>query len=133
MARFSKCTSLMEQTTSHAQNWYCDTVHHHEHNSVCYCIFPLFTYLTFHVFHRQTRRAESISFYFWTQVNGNGLHIRKTRPCNVYPLIPPIHIIRLGFTGIYLFFLFLIQNIDCGYSLETPQRGGSNVYLQLMF
>ena len=26
-----------------------------------------------------------------------------------------------------------IQNIDCGYSLEPPQRGGSNVYLQSMF
>ena len=24
-------------------------------------------------------------------------------------------------------FLLLIQNIDCGYSLESPQRGGSNV------
>ena len=25
------------------------------------------------------------------------------------------------------------QNIDCGYSLEPPLRGGSNVYLQSMF
>ena len=25
------------------------------------------------------------------------------------------------------------QNIDCGYSLEPPQRGGSNDYLQSMF
>ena len=25
------------------------------------------------------------------------------------------------------------QNIDCGYSLEPPQRGGSNEYLQSMF
>ena len=25
------------------------------------------------------------------------------------------------------------QNIDCGYSLETPQRGGSNEYPQSMF
>ena len=25
------------------------------------------------------------------------------------------------------------QNIDCGYSLEPPRRGGSNVYLQSMF
>ena len=36
-------------------------------------------------------------------------------------------------TGVYLFFLFLIQNIDCGYSLEPPRRGGSNVYPQSMF
>ena len=25
------------------------------------------------------------------------------------------------------------QNIDCGYSLEPPQRGGSNVYPKSMF
>ena len=25
------------------------------------------------------------------------------------------------------------QNIDCGYSLEPPRRGGSNGYLQSMF
>ena len=24
-------------------------------------------------------------------------------------------------------FLFLLQNIDCGYSLEPPRRGGSNI------
>ena len=27
-----------------------------------------------------------------------------------------------GFTGVYLFFLVLIQNIDCGYSLELFYR-----------
>ena len=26
-----------------------------------------------------------------------------------------------------------VQNIDCGYSLETPRRGGSNEYPQSMF
>ena len=25
------------------------------------------------------------------------------------------------------------QNMDCGYSLEPPRRGGSNEYLQSMF
>ena len=30
--------------------------------------------------------------------------------------------------GVYLFFLFLLQIIDCGYSLETPRQGDSNVY-----
>ena len=25
------------------------------------------------------------------------------------------------------------QNIDCGYSLETPRRGGSNEYPQSVF
>ena len=34
-----------------------------------------------------------------------------------------------------MFYIFLIfaQNIDCRYTLEPPQRGGSNEYLQFMF
>ena len=59
--------------------------------------------------------------------------IRKTCPCNVYPLEPHFYIAKLGYAGVYLFFLFLLQNIDCGYSLEPPQRGGFNVYPQSMF
>ena len=46
--------------------------------------------------------------------------IRKTCPCNVYPLEPHFYIAKLGYAGVYLFFLFLLQNIDCGYSLEPP-------------
>ena len=34
---------------------------------------------------------------------------------------------------VYIFFLFLLKNIDCGYSLEPPRRGGSNEYPQSMF
>ena len=30
-------------------------------------------------------------------------------------------------------FLIFAQNIDCGYSLEPPWRGGSNEYPQPMF
>ena len=32
-----------------------------------------------------------------------------------------------------IFFLIYAQNIDCGYSLEPPRRGGSNEYPQSMF
>ena len=38
-----------------------------------------------------------------------------------------------GLQGYTLFFLFLLKNIDCEYSLETPRRGGSNEYPQSMF
>ena len=34
---------------------------------------------------------------------------------------------------ILLFFLFFAQNIDYGYTLEPPPRGGSNEYPQSMF
>ena len=46
------------------------------------------------------------------------------------PLKPHFYIVKLGYT---LFFLFLVKNIDCGYSLEPPRRGGSNEYPQSMF
>ena len=59
--------------------------------------------------------------------------IRKACPCNVYPLIPHFYIAKLGYAGVYLFFLFLLQNIDCGYLLEPPRRGGSNVCPKSIF
>ena len=34
---------------------------------------------------------------------------------------------------ILIFFQISAQNIDCGYSLEPPRRGGSNEYPQSMF
>ena len=60
-------------------------------------------------------------------------NIRITCPYTEYPLKPNFYIGKLRFAGIYLFFLFLLKNIDCGYSLEPPQRGGSNMYPQFMF
>ena len=49
------------------------------------------------------------------------------------PLKPHFYIVKLEFTGEYIIFLFLLKNIDCGYSLEPPWRGGSNEYQQSMF
>ena len=34
---------------------------------------------------------------------------------------------------IFAIFLSFAQNIDCGYMLEPPRRGGSNEYPQSMF
>ena len=52
-------------------------------------------------------------------------HITKTRLYNVDPLKPHFYIVKLGFTGVYIIFLFLLKNIEC--------RGGSNEYPQSMF
>ena len=49
------------------------------------------------------------------------------------PLKPQCYIVKLGLQEYALFFLFLLKNIDCGYSLEPPRRGGSNEYPQSMF
>ena len=46
------------------------------------------------------------------------------------PYTPLLYRKNWEFAGAYLFFLFLLQTIDCGYSLEQPRRGGSNVYPQ---
>ena len=59
--------------------------------------------------------------------------ITKTRLYSFDPLKPHFYIVKLGFTGVYIIFLILLENIDCGYSLEPPRRGGSNEYPQCMF
>ena len=41
--------------------------------------------------------------------------------------------VKMGFTEVYNIFLISAPNIDCGYSLEPPRRGGSNEYPQSMF
>ena len=59
--------------------------------------------------------------------------ITKTRLYNSNPFEPHFYIVKLGFTGYTLFFLFLVENINCGYSLEPPHRGGSNEHPQSIF
>ena len=67
--------------------------------------------------------------------------ITKTCLYNFEPLKLHFYIVKLGFTGEYIIFLFLLRkfvlfllkNIDCGYSLELPRRGGSNGYPQSVF
>ena len=59
--------------------------------------------------------------------------ITKTRLYNFDPLKPDFFKAKLGFSGLYINFLISAQNIDCGYSLEPPRRGGSNEYPQSMF
>ena len=49
--------------------------------------------------------------------------ITKTYLYNFDPLKPHFYIVKLGFTGVYIIFVMSAQkNIDCGYSLEPPQR-----------
>ena len=62
------------------------------------------------------------------------INITKTCLYNFEPFEPHFYIEKkLGFTGVYIIFLIFAQNIDCGYSLEPPHRGGSNEYPQSMF
>ena len=47
--------------------------------------------------------------------------------------IESVYIVKLGFTEVYIIFLISAQNIDCGYSLKPPRRGGSNEHPQSIF
>ena len=59
----------------------------------------------------------------------SGKHVRAMNT----PLNPTFLWKNWGMQGYTYFSYFLLQNIDCGYSLEPPRRGGSNVYPQSMF
>ena len=63
--------------------------------------------------------------------------IKKSSQKHAYviltPLKPHFYIVKLGFIGVYIISLFLLENKDCGYSLEPPRRCGSNEYPQSMF
>ena len=51
-----------------------------------------------------------------------------------YSVCGHFYIVKLGsYRGIHYFFLFLLKNIDCEYSLEPPRRGGSIEYPLSMF
>ena len=34
-------------------------------------------------------------------------NIRITCPCDLYPLTPHFYVVKLGFTGVYIFFILL--------------------------
>ena len=61
----------------------------------------------------------------------NGLSLRKHAYSNMRKILPPknenFQIKKLDI------FHVSDQNIDCGYSLEPPRRGGSNEYPQSIF
>ena len=50
---------------------------------------------------------------------GNGHHDNKPR---YHPLALHFYIVKLGFIGVYMCFLTLLQNIDCGFSFGPASR-----------
>ena len=60
--------------------------------------------------------------------------ITKTRQCNIQRFFSQVKIENVHHGNIFFYiFLTFAQNIDCGYTLEPPRRGGSNEYPQSMF
>ena len=61
----------------------------------------------------------------------NDSTLRKHAYSNILKILPPKNeIFQMKNSDI---FHISAQNIDCGYSLEPPRRGGSNEYPQSMF
>ena len=58
-------------------------------------------------------------------------HIMKTCPCNI-EIFSAVKTENFHKKNFDIFNIFA-QNIDCGFTLEPPQRGGSNDYPQSMF
>ena len=67
------------------------------------------------------------------KISWNYHPITKTYLYNFEPLKPHFYMVKLGFTWVTLFFLFLLKSIDCGYSFEPHRRGGSKEHPQSMF
>ena len=63
--------------------------------------------------------------------------MNKSSGKHAYIILTPLNATFIqqnwGLQGYSLFFLFLQNNIDCGYSLEPPHKGSSNKYPQFMF
>ena len=58
------------------------------------------------------------SFLAINQYYEASVFITITRLCTVYSHEPHFYIAKPGYVGVFLFFSFLLQSIDCGYSLE---------------
>ena len=70
-----------------------------------------------HTQHNTKTQTHKTMFYRPRTVKGKGscffllffFYIMITYPCNVYPLTPNFYIVKLGFTGVYNVFLFLLK------------------------
>ena len=76
------------------------------------------------------RKLSTQTFGYRTHTHSeDSNHITKTCLYNFDPLKPHFYIVKLGFTGVYIIFLFLLKNINCGYSLEPPCLTSTTIYV----
>ena len=78
----------------------------------------------------RSNQTQSDIFYFRIALCFSS---RKHAYIILTPLKPHFYVLKLGFTGVYIIFLISVENIDRGYLLEPPRRGGSNEYQQSIF
>ena len=73
--------------------------------------------------------ADSNSFL---EFLGNSSTLRKHAYSNILKILPPTENENFQIKFFDIFHISA-KNIDCGYSVEPPRRGGSNEYPQSMF
>ena len=73
-------------------------------------------------FHGVVIKKKKNTFFWGKKPDLALLCIAITKTClyNFDPLKPHFYIVKLGFTRVYNV-LYLLKNIDCGYSLELPR------------
>ena len=78
--------------------------------------------------------VKNMATHLWRQLHkaSTCIDITKTRPCNKQRFFLALKIENFQLKNVDIFLIFA-QNIDCGYSLEPPRRGGSIEYPQSMF
>ena len=77
-----------------------------------------------HCFYGNVRGRPTDWFYASTRTGTVNVlpHREKKCVCIYTPINPTFYIKKLGSAGVYLFFLFLLQSIDCGYTFESPRE-----------
>ena len=71
----------------------------------------------------ESRFFSLVKLYYQDRL-GYCINITKTCLYNFDPIKPHFYIVKLGFTGVYIF-SFLLKKLDFGNSLEPHHRGGS--------
>ena len=61
-----------------------------------------------HGHYNSCRHSKSLFHLSPGLVNSTMIFIRITCPCDLYPLTPHFYIVKMGFTGVYIIFLFLL-------------------------
>ena len=63
---------------------------------------------------------------------GNALNIRKTCPCNEYPLKPHFYIVKLGYAQVYYFSYFWSKTYNVG-RVRTTSKTHNQCFEQEIF
>ena len=82
--------------------------------------------MDFHTEWSYVLRAVSVGQSKGTKIHQNIVTLRKQAYSNTLKRLPPKNEnFQINISDI---FHISVQNIDCGYSLEPPRRGGTNEY-----